>query len=255
MKYDIEALTCPNCGAPLDVKPGEDITFCLYCNSTIHIGKHEETGEHQETGEHKVTHMQIPPEVISEIKQLVLSGKKEEAIEKYQKAANVGKPEAEKFVDFLLSRLTNVLILNRPLSAKGYLICSLFLVILIATIYALVSGAAKDTLLNTVCWVLLFASAFNLLALNRPIITTIKYLPIKWTKATILKFQFINQKKKYSFFKVLLDVKKPDGTSFRSETNIMIKTENAAKLQEGKTIDVKYRGKEKIEILASVSNL
>jgi hypothetical protein len=35
----------------------------------------------------------------------------------------------------------------------------------------------------------------------------------------------------------------------------MIKTENAAKLQEGKTIDVKYRGKEKIEILASVSNL
>ena len=249
MKYDIEALTCPNCGAPLDLKPGDEITFCLYCNSTVHIGKHEVTGAQV------ATHTEISPELISEVKQLVLSGKKEEAIEKYQKAANVGKPEAEKFVDFLLNRLTNILILNRPLSAKGYLFCLLFLIIFIATFYALISGAAKDTLLKTICWILLIVSAFNLLSLNRAIITTIKYLPVKWTKATIMKFEFLNQKKKFSFFKVLLDVKTPDGQSFQSETNIMIKNENVSKLQEGKLIDVKYRDGEKNNILASVSNL
>ena len=249
MKYDIEALTCPNCGAPLDLKPGEEITFCLYCNSTVRISKHGETGEQV------ATHTEMSHDKFNEIKQLILAGKKDEAIEMYQKVANVTKPEAEKFVGTILDKLTYIIIINRPLSIKGFLFCLLLMLLIVASLYSLISGAAKETLFNTICWVLLLVSAFNLLTLTREIITTIKFFPVKWTKATILKFKFMNQKKKFSFFKVLLDVKTPDGQSFQSETNIMIKTENAAKLQEGKLIDVKYRGKEKNDIIASVSNL
>jgi hypothetical protein len=101
----------------------------------------------------------------------------------------------------------------------------------------------------------MFFYVINLVSISRSIIATIKYSPKKWTKATILKYAFISEKKNLSFFKVLLDVKEPGGESFRAETNIMIKTENIAKLQEGKTIDVKYLEGQKKNILASVQNL
>ena len=234
MKLDIESLNCPNCGAPLNVKQGEEITFCLYCNSSIRISKHEETGEHSST------HIEIPSELINEIKQLILSGQKVEAIEKYQKAANIDKAEAEKFIESFVSVITNKIILNRPLSAKGILFCFILLLIVISAGYALISGIAKELVVKIICWIFIFFSFLTFISLLRPVIATIKYFPKKWTKATILKYVLINEKKNLSFFKVLLNVKEPSGQTFRAETNIMMKTENITKLQEGKTIDVKY---------------
>lgn len=249
MELHIESLNCPNCGAPLNLKPGDEITFCSYCNSSIRIYKHEETGEHS------ATHTEIPPSLINEVKQLILSGKKSEATEMYQKAANIGKPEAEKIIESFLRGITNKIILNRPLNAKGILFGVFFLLIIFSAGYALFSGTAKGGVVQVICWMVMFFSVINLVSISRSIIATIKYFPKKWTKATILKYAFISEKKNLSFFKILLDVKEPGGESFRAETNIMIKTENIAKLQEGKIIDVKYLEGQKKNILASVQNL
>jgi uncharacterized Zn finger protein (UPF0148 family) len=249
MELHIESLNCPNCGAPLNVKQGEDITFCLYCNSSIHISKHEDTGEHS------ATHTGIPPEIINEVKQLISEGKKAEAVEMYQKAANISRPEAEKLINTLVKGITDRIILERPLNAKGIMFSVLSLLIIISAVYALLSGIANGTVFKVICWVLLFFGSLNIISIIRSIIATIKFFTRKWTKATILKFAMISQKKNLSFFKVFLEVKEPGGETFRGETNIMMKTEDIAKLQEGRTIDVKYLEGNKKNIVASVGNL
>jgi len=33
----IENTTCPNCGASLELRPGQDLVTCVYCNSSLQI--------------------------------------------------------------------------------------------------------------------------------------------------------------------------------------------------------------------------
>ena len=247
MEVKIESLNCPNCGAPLNVKQDDDIAFCSYCNSSIHINKHEETGEHN------VVHKAISPEDIRKIKQLIMSGNKTQAIALYQKVSDTDELQASKIIELFVKGITNKISLNRPLSIKGIIFSLLFLLVFIFSAYILISGISKLGIVKVICWVLMIF--INLISISRSIFVTIKYSTKKWTKATILKYFLISEKKKLSFFKVLLDVQETGGNSFRTETNIVIKTDDIAKLQEGKTIDVKYFPEEKNNLLASVMNL
>ena len=249
MKLEIESLNCPNCGAPLNVKPNEEIAFCLYCNSSIRISKHEETGEQN------VVHTRIPAEIIKEIKQLILSGNKSMAIEICQKASNTDEAEASRIIETFITGITNKIALNRPLSLKGILFAVLYFAILISAGYVLISGISNAGVVKVVCWILMIFMFIIILSISRSIFVTIKHSTKKWTKAVILKYVLITQKKKLSFFKVLLDVKEQDSNSFRTETNIMMKTADISKLQEGKIIDVKYYPGEKNNVIASVMNL
>lgn len=249
MTYKIESLNCPNCGAPLSIKPNEEITFCLYCDSSIRISKREDTGEH------KVLHTEIPKEIIEEVKNLIVSGDKTKATELYQNTANVSNEEALKQIEVFTSGITNKIILKRPLSAKGIFIFSLFLIILLSTLYLLFSGIANTTFTKIVCWILIIFMSLNLLSVSQSILLTIKYSLKKWNDATILKYYFISQKKKLSFYKVLLEVKEPNGNTFRTETKIVIKTVDKEKIQEGKTISVKYFPDEKDNVVSSIKNL
>jgi LSD1 subclass zinc finger protein len=38
-----QSSTCPNCGSPLDVKPGDTRIKCAYCGSSIVVGEHEDS--------------------------------------------------------------------------------------------------------------------------------------------------------------------------------------------------------------------
>jgi LSD1 subclass zinc finger protein len=38
---DLQVSTCPNCGSPLDVKPGDKKVKCAYCGSIITVNEHE----------------------------------------------------------------------------------------------------------------------------------------------------------------------------------------------------------------------
>jgi uncharacterized Zn finger protein (UPF0148 family) len=249
MNYKVEVLKCPNCGAPLDIKPGEYITFCHYCDSSIRISKNEESGVQS------AVHTEIPNEVIEEVKKLLSSGDKRKAAEVYMKAANVNEEEASKQIEIFLNSITNKIALRRPLSLKGIIISTLFFLILITSAYALASGIVSSGFVKTLCWVLLSFMLLNLLSLTQSIIITIKFSTKKWHDARILKYFLISKKKKLSFFKVLLEVTEPNGSSFRTETKVMIKTADSAKMQEGKVIQVKYFPDEKDNVVASIGNL
>lgn len=249
MTYKIEALSCPNCGAPLDIRPNEEFTFCQYCDSSIRISKNEGTGVQS------AVHTEIPKEVIEEVKKLLSSGDKAKAAELYMKAANVKEDEAMKQIEVFLNSITNKIALRRPLSLKGIIILILFFLVLITSAYALASGIASSGFVKILCWVVLSFMTLNILSLSQSIIVTIKYSSIKWNNARILKYYLISQKKKLSYYKVLLEVTEPSGSTFQTETKIMIKTAYSAKMQEGKIISVKYFPNEKDNVLASVQNL
>lgn len=249
MDFKAESLDCPNCGAPLNLAKGIEFTFCEYCHSSIRITKHEDTGEDT------ASHMDVPPEVIAEVKKLILNGSKAEAVELYMKSAGIEKDAAEKLVNAIVASITNRIILNRPLSGKGIFFAVFFFAVAGVTFWLLASHTVDTKPVQVLCWMVLIFMLINIASIFRAIITTIKFAGVKWTKATVLKFVLINTKKNLSFYKALLDVKEPNGLSFKAETNIMIKNENVYKLQEGKIIDVKYLEKDKKNIVASVQNL
>lgn len=249
MTYKIESLNCPNCGAPLSIKPNEEITFCLYCDSSIRVSK--QNGSEVRNA----VHTEIPKEIIEEVKKLIVSGDKAKATELYQNTANVNREEAQNQIEIFTTGITNKIVLKRPLSAKGIFIFSLFLIILLSSIYLLSSGIANTTFTKIVCWIIISFMSLNLLSVSQSILLTIKYSLKKWNDATILKYYLISKKKKLSFYKVLLDVKEPNGNTFRTETKIVIKTQDTSKLQEGKTISVKYFPDEKDNVVASIKNL
>ncbi len=233
----------------MDIKPGEYITFCHYCDSSIRISKNEGTGVQN------AVHTEIPKEIIEEVKKLLSSGDKTKAADVYMKAANVSEEEALKQIEIFLNSITNKIALRRPLSLKGIIISTLFILILITSAYALASGMVSSGFVKTLCWVLLSFMLLNLLSLTQSIIITIKYSTKKWHDARILKFFLISKKKKLSFFKVLLEVTEPNGSSFQTETKVMIKTADSAKMQEGKVIQVKYFPDEKDNVVASIGKL
>lgn len=249
MTYKIETLSCPNCGAPLDIRPNEEFTFCQYCDSSIRISKNEGTGVQS------AVHTEIPKEVIEEVKKLLSSGDKAKAAELYMKAANVNEEEALKQIEIFLTSITNKIALRRPLSLKGIIISTLFFLILLSSAYALATGIVSSGFVKILCWVVLSFMLLNLLSLTQSIIITIKYATKKWHDARILKFFLISKKKKLSFFKVLLEVTEPNGNTFQTETKIVIKTADSAKMQEGKVIQVKYFPDEKDNVVASIGNL
>ncbi len=249
MDYKVEVLKCPNCGAPLNIKLNEQITFCQYCDSSIRISKNEESGVQN------AVHTEIPKEVIEEVKKLLSSGDKEKAAELYKDAAKVNKDEALQQIEVFLNSITNKIALRRPLSIKGIVITALFFLILFFTAYILFSGIASSGFLRVISWVVFAFMLLNILSLSQSIIITIKYASRKWNDAKILKYYLINRKKKFSFFKVLLEVREENGSTFQTETKIMMNTNESSKLQEGKIISVKYFPDEKDNVVASVQNL
>ncbi|MGD0876575.1 MAG: hypothetical protein ABSA01_00325 [Anaerolineales bacterium] len=40
---ELKPATCPNCGSPLDVKPGDTEIKCAYCGSSIIVGEHPDS--------------------------------------------------------------------------------------------------------------------------------------------------------------------------------------------------------------------
>lgn len=250
MKTKIEALDCPNCGAPLDVKQGETFTVCLYCDSSIRI--YSDKDEEQKP----VPHTEVPAEVINKVKELILAGKKQEAIDLYIKESGISAEDSKKAVEQISRNITNRILLERPLSVKGTFLLILFIIVFWFTGYQAVIAAVNSGFLKILVWVLFIFSGLSILSITRTVITSIKYLPGKWTEARIIKFVRIGERKNLVIFRLLLEVLPPAGEqSFRVSTNLPVSSENLKLISEGSLIMVKYLPKDKSSVIPSISEL
>src|SRR5689334_13584605 len=85
-----ESLDCPNCGAPLPRQSTQTLAACLYCNSTIRI-----TPGAAPVATRAV---EVPPEVIDEVKRMLLVSQHAQAVTYYAKEAQVEAAAAEQAV-------------------------------------------------------------------------------------------------------------------------------------------------------------
>ena len=249
MKTQVESLDCPNCGAPLDVKPGQEITMCQYCDSSIRIHFDKDKLEKA------VPRTEVSTEIMNKIKELILSGKKDEAIELYSHEAKINKEDAANAVKVIYDRIETRILLDRPLSIVGAMFTLLLLFIFFISGYTVFIADTDSTIIDIISWILLIFTGISLLSVSRTIITTIKYLPGKWTNARILKFARIGEKKNITIFRLLLEVMPGEGKNFQAQTNLPVKNTSLGVIAEGNVLMVKYLPGDKSSVIASIEEL
>jgi hypothetical protein len=104
---------CPHCNAPLQVAAGQRLVLCGYCDSSLHTDA---------KAPEALVRDAIDPAEINRIKQLVLDGRRPEAIAHYAQIAGVPAPAAEEAVNNLLLPTLLQLIRQLPINWFGFLL-------------------------------------------------------------------------------------------------------------------------------------
>jgi hypothetical protein len=116
----VEILSCPSCSAPLSFTPQQSVTICLYCNSSIRITSNNAgNGQSRSPAQTVAQRQEIDPAIIESIKQLVVDGKRLDAIRQYEEAAAVTRAEAETAIDKIIDSLMGQLTRQIPLNLIG----------------------------------------------------------------------------------------------------------------------------------------
>jgi len=117
MTEETHSIHCPNCSAPLRVSSEQTLAICVYCNSSVRITPPEQPAG--EAGPPEASVHDIPKEVIEQVKQMVVDGKRFQAVQYYQEQAGLAHAEAE----FAVSQITVPLVFKLthqvPLTALG----------------------------------------------------------------------------------------------------------------------------------------
>ena len=117
MKSLLSMASCPSCGAPHEVAPERRSVICLFCNTSLRV-------DHLAgpTAAPRLTAQAVSKEEIERIKQLLIDGKRTEAVAHYAHVASVSVPEAELAVDNLFLSAFGEVSRHLPLNVFGFLL-------------------------------------------------------------------------------------------------------------------------------------
>jgi hypothetical protein len=221
--------TCPNCGAPLTVGEDPTVALCLYCDTVVRLAP----AQAQPGGERAAD---IAPETVHQIKQLLLQGRRADAVKSFQQAAGVDEGEAAAAVLAFSRQLSLGVVQAQQLNPRGALLFLLFLLGLVAAVAAGVMGIIPPwaaVILGVVAVILLWPLA-------RGTFTTVRYLNAPRAEATVLRAAPIGEIGAAHVFRVLLEVLPPGGTPFPAEMNLPVRRRNVPGLRPGIVLRVKY---------------
>lgn len=223
-------LSCPNCGAPLAVTEEQTVALCLYCDTVVRLAPAPAPSPDAARA------ADIGPETVHEIKQLLLQGRRSDAIRLYQQAAGVDEAEAAAAVLAFSRQLALGVVQAQQLNPRGALLFLLFLLGLVAAVVAGIAGvipAWAAMVLGVVALILLWPLA-------RGTLTTIRYLGATRAEATVLRAAPIGEIGEAHVFRVLLEVRPVDGAPFPAEMNLPVRRRNVPNLRPGLVLRVKY---------------
>jgi hypothetical protein len=228
-----ESLHCPNCGAPIHPSPNQGLLICLYCNTSIRIQTQDD--QPQATAE-----ASLDPDMMAQVKQLLLAGKQEEALRLYQQHTGADPQEAAAAVSNLGHQVSMDIIRGQALRPFGILFVVVVGLLLIVSVVAGLLGRMHPALAIGLAG---FA-ALNLFFFRPGIRATIEFLGGKVAPATIVKLAPIGvatmRGRPIHTFKFLLEVQPQNGQPFQSELLVPVKGESLGKAQPGVVIWVKY---------------
>jgi len=108
---------CPNCGAPLSVDDQRRSVICIFCNASLRVERPATAAEAPTLASEAV-----PAEEIERIKQLLVDGRRDEAVEHYARVAAVPRDEAERAVDNVFLSAYFTLTRHLPINAFGFVL-------------------------------------------------------------------------------------------------------------------------------------
>jgi hypothetical protein len=226
----IEALKCPTCGGPVRVRAGESLTICLYCNGALKIARPESGAAAVEVDP------TIPGETIDRIKDLIVRGRRADAVALYRDAARCEPAAAEAAIETYVRSAVADTIFAGTLNAGGVVLYVAALAFVAAGVVAFV----RDLLPTIACVVLVGFGAINLLVLTRAALKTLRYLAATRGQATILRHALIGKHGNVSSFLMLIDVREPSGATFQTEIAFPASKTGAEKVRVGRRFHVKY---------------
>lgn len=229
----MQALNCPNCGAPLTDQSSQKLWLCVYCHSLIRVPS--DLALASPTLEKTITDTEI-----DEVKELLAEGKREDALQVYQKVTGVTREEAEKAVETMTKEYAFGILRRQQLTGFGVLLVTLYALALGLSLLAWVRGV-----LHPVFAILISAfSAFNLFVFERAIRTSLQYFTAPRANATVRHYTHTGRTKmrggEVHTFKVLLDVQPQQGQPFRDTLILPVGEKKLTRMQQGLIIQVKY---------------
>ena len=229
----ITSLHCPNCGAPIHPGPNQGLLICLYCNTSIRIQTQHD--QPQATAEAR-----LDPDMMAQVKQLLLAGKQDEALRLYQQRTGADPQEAASAVSNLGHQVSMDIVRGQALRPFGILFVVVIALVLVVSVAAGLLGRMHPALAIGLAG---FA-ALNLFFFAPGIRATIEFLGAKVAPATIVKLAPVGaatmRGRPIHTFKVLREVQPENGQPFQSELLVPVRSESLLRAQPGVVIWVKY---------------
>jgi hypothetical protein len=236
-----EVVGCPHCGAPLSFPPGGGIVLCVYCNSSIRVAPEAASVPADAGG---TVRIEAPPEAAERVKQLILDGKRDEAIGYYAQQARISPDEARDAVEGIAVTLTMNLTRQAPLAPVAIAIIALVLAAMLAGI----AFTVRLALAGERGWLILTA-ALALLAF-----AVIRALPPKlmstWVlhhgaqaQARLLRLVVIRRgfRPGGALVTALLQVRPDDEAPFEDEETWLVSEDKLSRLEPGALLRVRYQ--------------
>ncbi|NJN54540.1 MAG: hypothetical protein HC804_07170 [Anaerolineae bacterium] len=233
----LESLNCPNCHAPLTFSADQTVCICLYCNSTIRLN--QTTGQ-QATQTEATAVNEIASTDMAHIKELLLAGDTEAAIEQYQQISGGSQSEAQAAITTLSNQLSFGTFRQQQLTKGGMLF---FVVCLVGLILALSAGFAGVVHPLIVLLIAAFA-LLNIALFGKGFITSLHYIRAAKGVATVQFFTQIGSsqtgRRSFHVFRVILSIQPEEGRPFQTDMLLPVRDKNITRLHEGSRFEVKF---------------
>ncbi len=228
----LTTLNCPNCGAPIQVAEGHTLTVCLYCNSTLRI----QTDDSQPA----VVENTLVEADMRAIKQLLLEGRREDALQLYLETTGAGEAIARQAIEGLESHVSVDVMRSQQLTSKEIWYVGLYSVIFLA---AVIAGVARQ-IHPLLALALAAFTAWQLFVLSPSIRLWLRFHQAISAPATILKTAPLGKVKtrvgRAYAMKLLAEVHPPAGTPYRVELLLPVRETSLGQVQPGSKFHVKY---------------
>lgn len=247
----IESMNCPKCGAPLSLLTNQKLVICVYCNSSLRISLEDPL--------HAIVSQlpEISPEVIDEVKRLLVGGYSIKAVEYYRQQSGLEYSDTSSAV----SALKKVIGYQPPLNTIGILILIAWLLLGIAGVVGGIVLLVNQQFLTAIILIMVavFLALVNWLSLNSSLkayLLSHRGIP---AEATILKCWQVKlipvkgEESPTALLRLLLEIHPSEQPIYQTEANCLVSTLAASKFQVGSIIRVKFdvRNPKKIVIVAA----
>ena len=226
-----QSLNCPNCAAPLRVREGQTIALCVYCGSSLKLDVGGITPQ-------PIAQRELTPDSMQQINQLLLDGRRTEAVTLYQQHSGVSAAEAREAIDHLATQLTRRTMLRQPINNLGII---LLLAFTFVGLIALIWGVTNNS------WLIVALSAgwiiWNWLVFVPAALVRWRYETGQAALARVQKMVRLGEMtvrgQPVTAARLWLEVRPNSHPPYQMERNVILRRASVEQLSTGSTIEVR----------------